>query len=204
MDSRAIGYAALIAANLLPLAGALFFGWQVREILLVYWAESAVIAFYNALRMLLCHSGLGRLPLVAFFLVHFGVFMLVHGVFILVLTSDGVASGSDLDFEIAVHPSMLLAVAAMMITHGASFVSWWASGAARGTDARVQMMAPYARIVVMQVTILGGAFLVQILGSSIGLLVALVLLKLAMDLRGHRRQGAAMPLTSDPAATIEA
>ena len=45
-----ISSVALVAANLLPVAGVLAAGWDVADLLLVYWAESAVIGVY-AIRM---------------------------------------------------------------------------------------------------------------------------------------------------------
>lgn len=65
------------------------------------------------------------------------------------------------------------------------------------------MMAPYGRIVVMHVTILCGALLVQVLGGSVGLLVALVALKSVLDVRGERRQETTQPPATEPPATIE-
>ncbi len=38
---------ALVVGNLLPLLGALFFGWSFSEILWLYWLESAIIGFFT-------------------------------------------------------------------------------------------------------------------------------------------------------------
>ena len=55
----------LIVANLLPLGGVLWLGWEVFDILLLYWTESVVIGLINVLRMASCQTdnilaGLGR------------------------------------------------------------------------------------------------------------------------------------------------
>lgn len=42
---------ALVIANLLPLAGALFWNWELFEIVFLYWFESAIIGFYTILKM---------------------------------------------------------------------------------------------------------------------------------------------------------
>ena len=42
---------ALVLANLVPLAGVLYFDWSVLAILLLHWAESVVIGVVNVLRM---------------------------------------------------------------------------------------------------------------------------------------------------------
>lgn len=42
---------ALIFANLVPLAGAAFLGWDMGNIMILYWAESAIIGVFNLLKM---------------------------------------------------------------------------------------------------------------------------------------------------------
>ena len=53
------------------------------------------------------------------------------------------------------------------------------------------MFAPYSRVIVLHIAILGGAFAIQALGSPVFLLVILVVGKIAIDLglhfRAHRK-----------------
>ena len=42
---------ALIVANLVPLAGVLFFGWDVWGILIIYWLENGIVGLFNVLKM---------------------------------------------------------------------------------------------------------------------------------------------------------
>src|SRR5689334_10968230 len=37
---------ALVAANLVPLLGVLFAGWRLDQVMVLFWAESAVVAFF--------------------------------------------------------------------------------------------------------------------------------------------------------------
>ena len=46
----------LIVANLLPLGGVLWLGWEVFDILLLYWTESVIIGVLNVLRMISSQS----------------------------------------------------------------------------------------------------------------------------------------------------
>ncbi len=46
---------ALIAANLLPLLGVIFLGWDAFAILLLYWAENVVIGAINVLKIIACN-----------------------------------------------------------------------------------------------------------------------------------------------------
>ncbi len=41
--SSPVAVAALIVANLVPLAGVLLFGWDVMTILVLYWIENGIV-----------------------------------------------------------------------------------------------------------------------------------------------------------------
>lgn len=47
----------LVIANLLPLAGVLWLGWEVVDILLLYWTESVIVGVINVMRMIASRSG---------------------------------------------------------------------------------------------------------------------------------------------------
>ena len=49
------------------------------------------------------------------------------------------------------------------------------------------MSAPYGRIIVLQVTIILGAFVTVLVGGNVGFLVVLVLLKTSVDVWFHIR-----------------
>src|SRR6185503_3557233 len=62
----------LVAANLLPLYGVLFWGWEVFPLLVLFWVENAVVGALNALRMLAADPAdralwAGKLFMVPFF-----------------------------------------------------------------------------------------------------------------------------------------
>ena len=44
---------ALTVANLLPLIGVVFLGWDAAAIVLLYWIENLIIGLFNVLRMIL-------------------------------------------------------------------------------------------------------------------------------------------------------
>lgn len=47
-----LSLASLVAANLIPLVGVFFFGWEVGPILLLYWSENLVVGGYNVLKVM--------------------------------------------------------------------------------------------------------------------------------------------------------
>ena len=205
----------LIGANLLPLAGALFFGWDAGVILVVYWSENLVVGFYNILKMALAcgKSGAGhaaKLFLIPFFLIHFGGFCAIHGLFVHVFASGMDANrGSGNFFPEPEHwpgPLMFVGllvgviqamwaeygqhifipVVGMFVSHGVSFFQnfLW-RGEYRTSRPEVQMALPYGRIVLMHVAIIAAGLPVILLGSPLPLLVILIGLKTAIDVALH-------------------
>ncbi len=201
---------ALVIANLIPLAGVLFFDWSARNLLLLYWLENLVVGGYTLLRML--HAGgLKALFPAAFFSFHYSFFCAGHGMFILALATQGAdaadapagfdddAWGPLLPFHMLAGliaeitrdaPGLLtLPLLAFVVSHGIStVVHHFTGGEDAGRDADDIMFDPYKRIVALHLAILFGAFLV--IGSGGGslapALAILVALKIAIDLHQHR------------------
>jgi hypothetical protein len=172
----------LIAANLVPLAGVLFFGWEMGQLFLLYWFESAIVGGYNVLKMLLI-GGVKAVPLCLFFTVHYGGFMAGHLLFLSLFFLGG---------DLSTLPGLLIrlwpAILALVLSHGFAFWdNFLRQGEYRDRSLIAQMAEPYARIVVMQVTIIIGGFLIEALGTPVAALVLLIALKIAADLRGHLR-----------------
>ena len=74
----------LVLANLIPLFGVWLAGWDITQIMLLFWAESAIIGYYNLCKM----WKVGRWSLLfygPFFAGHYGAFMAVHLLFIYAL-----------------------------------------------------------------------------------------------------------------------
>lgn len=197
--------AALVLANAFILAGVLFLGWSLRAVFLIYWMESAVVGVFNLARMFVV-GRLAAIPLALFFCAHYGIFMVVHLVFLLVLTADKGAgapfSGSPLAaVGTAISRVPPAAILALFASHGISFVqNFLRAGEYRTTPLDVQMAAPYKRIVVMHVTVLFGAFLSTALGSSLALVLVLVVAKTAADLHAHLGEHARAARRSDALA----
>ena len=201
---------ALVAANLVPLVGVLFLGWSVWTILTVYWLENGIVGFYNVLKMAVV-PGIGKLGMIPFFIIHYGMFWAVHGIFVQTLpglTGFGTAvdqpflpvetlvpgqSGTvvfDTATSAGADPSsVILAAIGLFISHGVSFVfNFLRRGEQLRTSVTQLMFAPYGRVVILHLTILFGAFAVAAFGARLLPLVILVSLKTAMDLSFHLRE----------------
>lgn len=198
--------ALLVLANLLPIAGVLFAGWDVGTIVLFFWAENLAIGFFNVIRLLTSPEP-GSTFSALFFLVHYGGFTAGHGFFIYHLFSLSgqlatvPAAGS---FSTPSAPPPLAEIAqtivqnlpqlwlwgllALFVSHGASLVlNDFVRGERHQRSVKELMSGPYRRILVLHVTIILGGIIVDALGSPIYMLLMLVVLKTAIDLRAHWR-----------------
>lgn len=149
----------------------------------------------------------GRAGLAFFFIVHYGIFWSVHGVFVLALPAfgDGFGAGGGTSAFGGLEWSYVaLAAAALFISHGASFVlNYVGRGEYLTASPSRQMASAYGRVVVLHLTIIFGSMVVAFLGAPIGALLILVILKTGFDLglhlREHRNAGVQLPAGSAPA-----
>jgi hypothetical protein len=202
----------LLVCNAIPLIGVLFLGWDAFLIVLLYWAENVAVGFYNVLKMAAARVGqpaahLGKLFAIPFFIVHYSGFTGVHGVFILAMfkKDPDIVPGGDAWPCFLVFVQMLCGVIrqawleipngarwvvlAMFISHGVSFgYNYLYKREYAAITPDKLMVQPYGRIIVMHVAILFGGFLTMSMGSPIGLLVILIVLKTVIDLKLHNRQ----------------
>lgn len=181
---------ALILANLIPLGGVLLMGWNIGEIMLLFWAESAIIGYYNLLKM----WKVGRWSLVffgPFFVGHYGAFMAVHLLFIYALFG-GEFMGETEVTQLQVFNDLLTlwpALLGLTISHGISYYSnFLRAEEFRGRTLSTQMHEPYRRIIIMHMTLIFGGFLALSLGTGLAALALLLSLKIAADLRAHLKQ----------------
>jgi hypothetical protein len=232
VNSSAVAVALLVIANLIPLAGVLWLGWDLMLILALYWAENGVVGVINVVKIFMAQgtaasgmasrltingrpaANLSRVGTAGFFTVHYGVFWVVHGLFVFTFIPamagaqfygpDGVPFGEPLDAPLSSPdlPILIAGVIGLAISHGVSF---WTNYRGRGeyrTLSPAQLMTqPYGRLAIMHTTIVLGAFVSVFLGTPIGSLIVLVVLKTAMDLYFHLRQHRSRGVTAGEVAS---
>jgi len=192
---------ALVVANLIPLIGVLFFGWSVWNILVIYWLENGIVGLINVLKMAVATgdevtpgvtfmvngrpaTSATKMGLIPFFIVHYGIFWFVHGIFVLTLPAF-FSLMSDDGMTLDLGP-VVFAALGLAISHGLSF--WWNflhGGEYRRTTAAALMFAPYKRLVALHITIIFGAFAVMFTGAPAAAVAVLVAIKTAIDLGLH-------------------
>jgi len=179
----------LIAANLVPLAGVVWLGWSIEEVMLLFWLESAVIGLFNLVKLWVIASW-QALPVGVFFVVHYGGFMTGHLVFLVAFLGEGDDIGfPDAAYVLGLFVVFWPAVVAMLVSHGFSFLSnFLGQQEYLHKTLPQQMMEPYARIMVMHATILLGGFMVFTIGAPLPALLLLIVLKTGIDLASHLRE----------------
>jgi hypothetical protein len=189
----------LIIANLVPLYGVFFSHWRVFPILILFWMENVVIGVFNVFKMLLASptkpsSWLTKILIVPFFCFHYGIFTLVHGIFIFAffgdfLVSDTNLSNKDLIFRTIGNFQLGWALLALFLSHAISFaINYIGKGEYKQANVDNLASQPYIRVFIMQVTIIAGGFLATSLGSPVFALLVLIFLKTFIDIQAHLRE----------------
>ncbi len=198
------------AYTILPLVGVLALGWDWREIVLLYWLENVALGIAMVIRILrlIPREGWSAGGTAAFFAGHYGLFTIVHGVFVLLFVNDLWRFFDP--FEPA-RPDP------GPIAWGSILIVFAIGGAVQIIAAIVQPVSPlkpqqlmftaYPRIVVLHVAVLGAAFLIAEFDLPAAAAIILIVLHGLVDgvaaLVAHRRgQRAPVAPTATP-GTVE-
>lgn len=192
---------ALILVNLIPLLGVIFLGWDAAMILFLYWFENIVIGIYNVQKIKKARGKSSpeeveklagyksddtsaadmktKKALAGFFVMHYGIFTFVHGMFIVILF------GLPDIFNF----SLYIALASLFVSHGISYrQNFIENGEFMNASPEHMFVQPYKRIVIIHLTILASGFLISTLGEPIIGLIILVALKLGIDIYAHNKE----------------
>lgn len=213
---------ALVAANLVPLAGVVFIGWDASIIILLYWTENLIIGFYNSLKIVFVQvsdppvAHFFKIFPIFFFWLHFGGFCGMHGLFIIVFFKIGTGTQSIFPSELwpgplafvhllvntiahlwLHHPKgMVWPVLCLFASHGISFVqNYLGQKEYQHLTIRKLMTQPYTRIFIMHITVIAGGWIIMLLESPMIMVTLFVLGKIALDFYFHTRQH--NPVTND-------
>lgn len=208
----------LIFANLVPIIGILFFNWEVFQIMLLYWFESAIIGFYTICKMVVIGvlrkeitfkkkndpsgnqtvRGAGvlfsLLFLAAFFCFHYGMFMYVHLNFVFaIFGSEGPLTTTTEPMSLQLIYSLLtgvwVAMAVLFISHGISFLkNFIGNKEYERVNTTFIMFSPYKRIILMHLTLIFGGMLVMFFKLPVVGLILMIALKVFFDMNAHIKE----------------
>jgi len=197
----------LVVLNLIPLAGVLWAGWRVHDVVFLYWIENLVIGAVNVLRMRIAvpdtlgkfaRRGVEMAPgelfiakaaLIGFFIMHYGAFCMGHGVFLAAFFPAGPDGSRDLAGVLRAmlfDKAALVAITGIVLSHAYSyFHNYIGRGEYLRVDISQMMFRPYKRIVVTHLFIFAGAFALQVMGSPVAAILAFIGLKISIDGYAH-------------------
>ena len=199
---RSSSIAILIALNALPIYGVINWGWQSFDLIFLYWLENLIIGVFTVLRMLVRPYRHGVdlvLPLffVPFFTMHYGMFCLVHGIFVFALFGpDGFATSGLTDpllniWPVLHHNNLFWAASSLLLLQ---LFDWLRDVRLHGlgfNSGRDLMVAPYRRIMVLHIALLASGFALGALHEPVAGLLLLVVLKTAFDIYHWKKDEAA-------------
>jgi len=178
----------ILAVDLFPIWAVLTMGWGAAPLVFLYWLENVILGAVALMKMLATSmkehpiGAVGMLFLGPFFIVHYGMFCFVHGIFVNVFAN--LNSGTDPGFlspwgliEAALQsaPNMTLFVVAIIAVQIFLFVQdFMLGGGYKRTTVDKEMMAPYARIIVLHIAIFAGAFAMASIGEPMWGMLALI------------------------------
>lgn len=176
----------MILANLIPVAGVLFWGWSLSVILFLYWLESLVIGVVN-IGYLIASNGefKERMRPTLFFIVHYGFFWVGHGVFLFVLLMPEIAKYAAVDQDSLINSAKTIRYAfwGFAVSHVLSFIIYIATFPRhQRLPPSYQMFTPYGRVFVMHIVILGGAMVAAKYSNILSVVLLFVGLKIVFEL----------------------
>ena len=181
----------LIAANLLPVAGALFFNWNAKEIFLVYCLETIIIGILNLVKMGIVTAvrktdtwySQGRSTkqsgflFMFFFLMHYGIFVAVQmGIF---FGASGIGDGTNITLfnffykwpQLITSDSIIM-LAAFAISYGFKMIyDFTRSGEYKTIPMMLLMFQPYGRIFIQQFAVIIGSIFLSFGAGKIFIIV---------------------------------
>ncbi len=188
--TKAARYFVLACSILVPVAGVIFLGWDVGQIVVLYWFENIIIGILTLPRILSSKGGKqggglngnGALGSGCFFVLHYGLFCLGHGIFTLVLL--GKVSPVDAgDPDSGGGTGFLWALVAMAVLHTIVFVREWVmAGRWRTANPVGEMFRPYGRIMVLHTTVLLGVWGMSALSAPTWTILVLCGTKAIMEI----------------------
>jgi len=184
--------AVLLLLNALPVYGVFNWGWQSFDLIFLYWLENLIIGVFTLLRMLLrpyrhVIDYVMAIFFAPFFTLHYGMFCLGHGSFVFSLfgPQDSASAGffgvlGQIWPTLQTNHLLWAAICLLLLQ-----VFDWARDLRQNGPGfggiKDLMVAPYRRIIVLHVGILGSGFALTALNEPVVGLIILVLVKTAFD-----------------------
>lgn len=199
----------LIAVNAIPVIGILLWHWDAFQLLILYWMETVVLGFWAIVLVALSPAkalgpfatGKSRLGIIPFLILHSGIFMGVHFVFLWELFAGGWASRvhglGDFFRLIEIEQKLWLPLLLLFLVQGLvvtltvlepKWIPGWRPQSvilAAQDEGAFPVSGPlfgfYVRIIIIQFALIFGGGIAVLVGAVLPLIL-LVVIKTAIDL----------------------
>jgi hypothetical protein len=192
---------ALLAANLLPLAGVLLLGWEVDRLVLLYCLEALLMQLFFAARIATNTEGTSA-EIFVFLPFFLGMYTVLLGGLTLFAVVTFYTPGHDgptflgmdpyemyvlvVDAATTEGPTYLTACLVFYaVSHGWSFWRNYYRTSARDQDLEWLVFKPFGRIAAVALVVIPGGMLLYFHGSTWFFAVALAVFKSGADLLAH-------------------
>ena len=184
--------------NLVPASSVVVFGWSAFTLLLLYWLENVIAGAVNAIKIAISGFTSGKenaratVGLIPFFIFHYGIFCVIHGLLIWELFGDASAAAVP-DDGLSSLPLLVMtrlktdtfffwnAIALTIFQILTFLIYWLANSSWKTADPYSQTFAPYGRVVVVHVTIILAGVPVALLGQPLIAVVILAMIKTILE-----------------------
>lgn len=191
----------LILVNLIPILGVITMGWSPMEVLIIYWLETLIIGFLNVFKMAVSSPqdrtmNWMKLFMIPFFILHFGIFVLVQGIFIiLVIPAVSGLGGEELSdnvVDVLVDQTVFGLWWPALVLFGSHLFSFFWNYIGKKEYRKVSvdrlMFQPYSRVIMQQFIAIGGVMLAAATSSIILIVVLVIIAKTAVDVLAHFKE----------------
>lgn len=197
-----------LIANLIPIGGVIWLGWDAIQLLFLFWTESLIVGVFTYHRVRMAQGDRPAGPWLTgtdraegFFALHYGIFWFVHGVILIAFTMAFAELGGPAALWGSVVGSVdfWLAVLAVAISHAMAFwYGWMKPQAWRNASPGRELFRPYGRLLALHMVMtLGLGVMISSGGDSTVVILILCIVKAIFDLifealfgRGPRRRHA--------------
>lgn len=192
-------FVSLFSYVLLPVVGIIWFDWDWRSVILLYWLENITIGLRNVIDMarspkmhppnkahLETQGFSGRVGYIFFFIFHYGLFTTVHGVFVILISLGGFRT-----FDSARPIEGDINWGTLLIVWGVSTVVQIVLSLLEPRDripaVTTLFLRPYSRIFALHFTVIGGVWLINAMDWPPIAAIFLVVLHFVLDFKNLRQ-----------------
>lgn len=176
---------AQFAANAISIAGLLFFGWNMGDILLVFWVEAVIICLYTLLMMGVVERWkfIFKGPFIACIFGYVLIFLLAFVEGAAVEIAKGLTGTYPKRDYFEISQELLPAIASFFISHGVAFVSdFIGKGQYKLIDSS-DIAAKFLRdLIPLGTSAIISVIVITVFGNLVFLFVIALLVKIALDI----------------------